>query len=82
MNERLMFLADELRDAANDVAEVNELATDYAASRIARVAEDLRAMAYDPRYDVEGCDDDQKNSRKIAEGRSRRHSISVVDLFL
>lgn len=56
MNERLMFLADELRDAVFDAERLGGDADDIA-RQIARVAEDLRAMAFDPRYDVEGCDE-------------------------
>lgn len=59
MNERLIFLADELRDAVFDAERLGGDADDIA-RKMARVAEDLRAMAYDPRYDVEGCDDNKK----------------------
>ena len=54
MNERLMFLADELRDAVFDAERLGGDADDIA-RQIARVAEDLRAMALDPRYAVETC---------------------------
>lgn len=54
MNERLAFYADELRDAVFDAERLGDDAADIA-RQIARVAEDLRAMAFDPRYDVEHC---------------------------
>ena len=56
MNERLAFYADELRDAVYDLDEFDDCDEIRDIKQaVHRVAQDLRAMAFDPRYDVEHC---------------------------